>query len=194
MFYKRFFDISCSFFGLIFLFPVILFCWIIASFETRSNGLFFQKRVGKNGKLFNVIKIKTMSIGLSDANTVTTATDSRITKSGRFFRSKKLDELPQLWNVLVGAMSFVGPRPDVPGYADKLPLEIRVKILSVRPGITGPASLYYKNEETILASEKDPIKYNDEVIYPHKVKINLKYIDEWSFIADIKYILKTLIG
>lgn len=191
---KYLFDLFFSALGMLILSPLIIFCWLIASIETRSNGLFFQKRVGRYGKIFKVVKIKTMYPCLQSSNTITKAGDYRITKSGEFFRKYKLDELPQLWNVLRADMSFVGPRPDVPGYADKLPLDIRVKILSIRPGITGPASLYYKNEEAILAAQEDPKKFNDKFIYPHKVQLNLKYIDERSFLADIKYILKTLIG
>jgi lipopolysaccharide/colanic/teichoic acid biosynthesis glycosyltransferase len=130
---------------------------------------------------------------LNKGSTVTTANDKRITKSGRFFRKYKIDELPQLINVLKGDMSFVGPRPDVPGYADKLEGEDRI-ILSIKPGITGPASLKYKNEEEILASEKNPKEYNDKIIWPDKVKINKEYIKNWSLKKDIEYIIKTIKG
>jgi len=125
--------------------------------------------------------------------TVTTSNDSRITKSGTFFRKTKIDELPQLFNVIFGTMSFVGPRPDVPGFADKLVGEDRV-ILSVRPGITGPASLKYKNEEEVLAKQKDAQRYNKEVIWPDKVQINKTYIKEWTLKKDIEYILRTIAG
>jgi lipopolysaccharide/colanic/teichoic acid biosynthesis glycosyltransferase len=127
----------------------------------------------------------------NNGSTVTTANDKRITKSGRFFRRYKIDELPQLINVLKGDMSFVGPRPDVPGYADKLEGEDRI-ILTIKPGITGPATLKYKNEEEILAKVEDPVKYNNEVIWPDKVKINKEYIKNWSLKKDIEYILKTI--
>lgn len=153
---------------------------------------FLQKRVGENGKLFTIIKIKTMYPN-KKGSTVTTANDSRITKSGKFFRKYKIDELPQLINVLKGDMSFVGPRPDVPGYADKLEGEDRI-ILSIKPGITGPASLKYKNEEEILANVENPNEYNDKVIWPDKVKINKEYIKNWSLKKDIEYIIKTLKG
>ena len=143
---KRVFDFSLSLIGLLITWPIILIAWIIASIETKSNGFFLQKRVGENGKLFTIIKIKTMYP--NNGSTVTTANDSRITKSGKFFRKYKIDELPQLINVLKGDMSFVGPRPDVPGYADKLSGDDKV-ILSLKPGITGPATLKYKNEEEI---------------------------------------------
>ena len=123
--------------------------------------------------------------------TVTTINDTRITKWGSFFRKTKLDELPSLWNVLQGDMSLVGPRPDVPGYADKLEGSDR-RILELRPGITGPATLKYANEEQLLASIDDPIKYNDEVIFPDKVKINLEYLDNWSLWGDSKIIFRTV--
>ncbi len=188
---KRVFDFSLALIGLLITWPIILTAWIIASFETKSNGFFLQKRVGQDGKLFTIIKIKTMHN--NKGSTVTTANDNRITKSGRFFRKYKIDELPQLINVLKGDMSFVGPRPDVPGYADKLKGEDRI-ILSVKPGITGPATIKYKNEEEILAKVKDPIKYNNKVIWPDKVKINKEYIKNWSLKKDIEYIIKTIKG
>lgn len=119
--------------------------------------------------------------------------ESRITPLGAKLRKYKLDELPELWNVLIGDMSFVGPRPDVPGYADKLVGEDR-EILQLKPGITGPASLKYRNEEEILASVEDPIRYNDEVIFPDKVRINREYMEEWSFWGDIRIIFKTVLG
>jgi len=188
---KRVFDFTLALFGLLVTWPIILIAWAIASIETKSNGFFLQKRVGQNGKLFTIIKIKTMKD--MPGGTVTTVLDKRITKSGRFFRKYKIDELPQLINILKGDMSFVGPRPDVPGYADKLRGEDRI-ILSVKPGITGPATLKYKNEEEILAKVKNPVKYNDEVIWPDKVNINKEYVKNWSLKKDIKYILKTLKG
>ncbi len=188
---KKVFDFTLALFGLLVTWPIILIAWAIASIETKSNGFFLQKRVGQNGKLFTIIKIKTMKD--MPGGTVTTVLDKRITKSGRFFRKYKIDELPQLINILKGDMSFVGPRPDVPGYADKLRGEDRI-ILSVKPGITGPATLKYKNEEEILAKVKNPVKYNDEVIWPDKVNINKEYVKNWSLKKDIKYILKTLKG
>ena len=190
---KRSFDIVVSFFGLLFTWWIILIAWIVASFETKSNGFFIQKRVGKNGNIFNVIKIKSMKKVQGVDTTITSSNDVRITKSGKFFRDTKIDELPQLINVLLGDMSFVGPRPDVPGYADKLEGEDRI-VLSIRPGITGPASLKYKNEEEILASQSDPKWYNDNIIWPDKVKINKEYIKNWSLKQDIEYIIKTVTG
>ncbi len=190
---KRTFDVTVSLLGLLATWWIILIAWIIASIETRSNGFFVQKRVGKEGKLFSAIKIKSMKRVEGLDTTITTANDARITKSGQFFRNTKIDELPQLINVLFGSMSFVGPRPDVEGYADKLQGDDRI-VLSVRPGITGPASLKYKNEEEILSQQEDPKKYNDEIIWPDKVKINRAYIENWSFKQDIVYIIKTILG
>ncbi len=192
-FIKRAFDIVLSFIGLIFCWWIIFLAWIVASLETKSNGFFVQKRVGKDGKLFSVFKIKSMKKVAGVDTTITSVNDVRITKSGMFFRRTKIDELPQLFNVLIGDMSFVGPRPDVSGYADKLEGEDRV-ILSIRAGITGPASIKYKDEEEILAKQDNPIGYNDNVIWPDKVKINREYIKNYSFKEDIKYILQTIRG
>jgi lipopolysaccharide/colanic/teichoic acid biosynthesis glycosyltransferase len=190
---KRLFDICLSVIGIGFTWWLMLLAWIIASIETQSNGLFMQKRVGRRGKPFWVFKIKTMRKVVGRQTTVTTSGDNRITSSGVFFRKTKIDELPQLLNVLLGSMSFVGPRPDVPGFADILEGEDRV-ILEVRPGITGPASLKYKNEEEVLAQQKDPERYNREVIWPDKVAINRAYIENWSFRKDIDYIIQTVLG
>ena len=188
---KRLFDFVLSFIGLILSSCIIFIAWIVASLETKSNGFFIQNRVGQDAKLFKLVKIKTMKkvVGINTTNT--SANDVRITKSGKFFRNTKIDELPQLLNVLLGQMSFVGPRPDVEGYADKLEGPDRI-ILSIKPGITGPASLKYKNEEEILSLQKDAEYYNDHVIWPDKVKININYIQNWSLINDIKYIIKTI--
>ena len=178
--------------GLVIFAPLIATAWIVASIETRSNGFYLQKRVGFKGNLFNVVKIKTMKHFEGVDMTVTAANDVRITRSGAFLRNRKIDELPQLWNVVLGQMSFVGPRPDVPGYADKLEGEDRV-VLSVRPGITGPASLKYKGEEELLSRYEDPEKYNDEVIWPDKVRINREYVDQYSLKKDFYYIWKTIV-
>lgn len=195
MFYKRFFDIFCSMAGLMVLWPLIFVSWLLASLETKSNGFFLQSRIGKGGDLFKTIKIKTMyPVKSSETrSTVTVKGAAMITKSGCFLRKFKIDELPQLLNVLLGNMSLVGPRPDVPGYADLLKGEDRV-VLSIRPGITGPASLKYKNEEEVLANQENPKDYNDKVIWPDKVKINKAYISDYSMSSDIKYILRTIKG
>lgn len=191
---KRIFDLFMAFVGLLALSWLILICWLVATAETRSNGMFMQTRVGRHGKLFRAFKIKTMRPSAVYNTTITQSRDPRITRSGAFFRKTKLDELPQLWNLLVGDMSFVGRRPDVPGYADQLDEKVQRVLLSLRPGITGPASLAYRNEEELLAGQSDPKRYNDEVIYPDKVRINLDYIAKWRFCADIKYILTTIFG
>lgn len=190
---KRAFDVVFSFLGLLATGWLILLAWVLATIDTRSNGFFIQERVGRHGVLFKVIKIRTMRPSATLDTTVTTASDPRITPMGRFWRRTKIDELPQLINVLVGHMSFVGPRPDVPGYADALEGEARA-LLSVRPGITGPASLKYRNEQEILAAQDDPERYNREVIWPDKVRLNLEYIRDWSLLGDIRHIYKTLVG
>ncbi len=190
---KRAFDIALSAIGITLTWWIILFAIVIASIETRSFGLFIQKRVGLGGRLFSVFKIKTMKQIIGIDTTITTSNDMRITKSGKLFRDTKIDELPQLFNVLLGSMSFVGPRPDVEGYADRLEGEDR-EILAIRPGITGPASIKYKDEEAILAKQANPKEYNDKVIWVDKVKINRDYIRTWSLKNDIKYIIKTITG
>jgi len=190
---KRVFDSVFALLGIVLTFWIIVLAFIVASLETKSFGIFKQKRVGREGKLFTVYKIKTMKQVQGVEGTTTTACDPRITKSGKFFRDTKIDELPQLWNVLAGSMSFVGPRPDVEGYADQLMGEDRV-ILSVRPGITGPASLKYKNEEALLSAQSNPKEYNDTVIWPDKVGINKAYIETWSLQKDMGYIIKTITG
>ncbi len=188
---KRGFDIIASALGLLLLWPVILVSWLIARKDTGASGFFLQQRVGRHGRLFWVVKLRTMRPVAGTS--ITTSNDARITKWGARFRRLKIDELPQLWNVLKGEMSFVGPRPDVPGYLDKLLPEHRA-LLELRPGITGPATLKYRNEEEILAAQPDPERYNDEVIWPDKVRINLEYLEGWSMGKDIGYILKTVRG
>lgn len=192
-FQKRVFDFILSLFGLFVLWPLILLSWMVAAFETKSNGFFLQARIGKHGKPFHVLKIKTMKPIEGMESTVTTSNDRRITKSGAFFRKTKIDELPQLWNVLLGNMSFVGPRPDVSGFADQLEGEDR-EILKIAPGITGPASLKYQDEEAILAKHPDPEVYNKEVIWPDKVRINREYLHNWSLSKDLHYMIKTVLG
>ena len=189
-FCKRSFDIIFSVLALVILWPLMLLAIIISTIETKQNGLFFQKRIGKDAKPFFIIKIRTMQTDQEDQNTITTAEDSRITKVGTFFRRNKIDELPQLINVLLGNMSFVGPRPDVEGYADTLEGDDKI-ILSVKPGVTGPATLKYKDEEELLSQAENPQKYNDEVLWPDKVKINKEYVQNWSFSKDLSYIIRT---
>jgi len=192
-FIKRAFDIFFSGLGLIFTSPIILLAALVSCVDARGNGFITQTRIGLSGQNFRIIKIRTMRYSKSVDTFVTIAGDSRITTTGAFFRRSKIDELPQLINVFLGQMSFVGPRPDVLGFADKL--EGRAKnILNVRPGITGPATLKYRNEEEMLQQESDPERYNAQVIFPDKVKINLQYIREYTFVKDLKYIWKTVAG
>ena len=187
MFLKVAFDRLAALVGLLVLFPVLLVIAILIKVKMPGGPvLFTQKRVGKGGKLFTMYKFRSMTMG-HGGSSVSVAGETRITPLGANLRKYKLDELPELWNVLIGDMSFVGPRPDVPGYADKLESEDR-KILQLKPGITGPASLKYRNEEELLAAVKNPKRYNDEVIFPDKVRINLNYLSHWTFWLDIKII------
>ena len=201
MFLKWLFDKLASLFGLIFLSPVLLVVAILIKVKMPGPVLFCQKRVGQYGKLFTVYKFRSMTVKAeasvasrdSDATSIASTEQNRITPLGEKLRRYKLDELPELWNVLKGDMSFVGPRPDVPGYADQLQGEER-DILKLKPGITGPASLKYRNEEELLASVENPAQYNDEVIFPDKVKLNLYYLKHYSFIKDIQMIICTVLG
>lgn len=193
MWAKWLFDRIMSLVGLIILSPVLLVVAILIRVKMPGGPVLFkQQRVGKDGKLFTMVKFRSMSVA-HGGSSVSVAGESRITPLGAKLRKYKLDELPELWNVFIGDMSFVGPRPDVPGYADKLVGEDRV-ILKLRPGITGPASLKYRDEETLLATVEDPIRYNDEVIFPDKVRINKEYYYNWSFWLDIRYIVRTVCG
>jgi lipopolysaccharide/colanic/teichoic acid biosynthesis glycosyltransferase len=191
MFAKRLFDISASLFGLIFFSPLFLLITILIKVRMPGPVLFVQNRVGRDAKLFRMVKFRTMKVHHS-GNSVSVKGEARITPLGAFLRRYKLDELPELWNVFKGDMSFVGPRPDVPGYADKLQGEDRL-MLSLRPGITGPASLKYSNEEELLANQPDPLRYNDEVLFPDKVRINLHYIKHRSMWMDLGIIVFTLL-
>tara|TARA_B000000565_G_scaffold246986_1_gene216059 strand:- start:27 stop:611 length:585 start_codon:yes stop_codon:yes gene_type:complete len=188
---KRIFDLFFSSLFLFILFPIFLLISLLVKLSSKGPVFFIQKRIGRYGQHFNMIKFRSMLDKSEDKNSVTCTGDYRITKFGKFLRKYKLDELPELVNVIIGDMSLVGPRPDVPGYADKLNNEDRL-ILNLRPGITGPATLKYSNEEKILSLQKNPTKYNDEVIYPDKVKINLDYYYNNSIWLDIKIIFATV--
>ncbi|MBC7640976.1 MAG: sugar transferase [Flavobacterium sp.] len=177
---KRIFDIFFSFLAILFSGIFILIFWIFASIDTRSNGLFVQKRIGQFGKIFKIFKLKSIQ-----NNSV------EISKFGKFLRKSKIDELPQLWNVLIGEMSIVGFRPDIEGYYDKLSDQNR-KILDLKPGLTSLASIKYADEDDILANQKNPLQYNDEIIFPDKVKMNLEYVYNQSFVLDLKIIYKTI--
>lgn len=195
MWLKFIFDRVVAFIGLIVLSPVFLLVALLIRIKMPGAPvIFMQKRVGRHARLFTIYKFRTMSVADPHSSTsITVAGDSRITPLGAKLRKYKLDELPELWNVLKGDMSFVGPRPDVQGYADNLTGDDR-EVLRLRPGITGPATMKYRNEEAILASVPDPVKYNDEVIFPDKVRLNRYYLDHYSFIMDIKMIVATVTG
>ncbi len=189
MLIKHIFDYILALILLIFLVGLIVLLIFISSFETKQFGLFTQNRVGKKGKLFKIYKIRTIK---GTSKSTITINQHQVTKIGKILREYKLDELPQLFNILKGEMSFVGPRPDVEGYADKLVGEDRI-MLNVKPGITGPAQLKYRNEEDVLSKVKDPIMYNDTVLWPDKVRINIEYVKNWSFKRDLVYMFKTII-
>ena len=178
--------------GLLSLWWLMLLVAICIKVKMPGPVLFRQQRVGRKGRLFTLVKFRTMLVN-HGGNSVSVAGESRITPLGSVLRRWKLDELPELWNVLLGDMSFVGPRPDVPGYADTLTGEDR-EILQLRPGITGPASMKYRNEEEILSAVENPQKYNDEVIFPDKVRINRLYLHDHSFFLDLKMIVATVLG
>jgi len=188
---KRGFDILAAGAGLMLLSPIILVTWWLAARDTGVSGFFVQKRIGLHGRPFCLVKLRTMRP--VEGSTVTTGNDARLTPLGRKLRAWKLDELPQLWNVLKGEMSLVGPRPDVPGFADALDDSDRM-ILSVRPGITGPATLRYRDEEALLSGVEDPEEYNRDVIWPDKVRLNRAYVENWSFATDLRLIWRTLVG
>jgi len=211
---KWIFDRVVSFIGLLFLWPILLIVAVLVKIKMPGGPAFFvQKRVGKDGKLFNCHKFRTMTVK-HDGSTVSVAGDRRITPFGAVLRHYKLDELPGLWDVLICNMSFVGPRPDVPGYADMLKGDDR-EVLKLRPGITGPATLKYRLEDEMLADvrrlmsvgmylpqeqidhmadQELAVWYNDNVIYPDKVRINRYYLHHYSFITDLQMILCTVFG
>lgn len=220
MFLKFIFDRVVAFIGLLFLWPIILVTAILIKVKMPGGPAFFvQKRVGKDGKLFNCHKFRSMTVA-HNGSSVSVAGDARITPFGAKLRHYKIDELPGLWDVLIGKMSFVGPRPDVPGYADKLTGEDR-DVLKLRPGITGPATLKYRVEDEMIADFVKEIKcgklekikamkdlpdfstmadqeiavwYNDHIIYPDKVRLNCYYYRNYSFIKDIQMIFATVLG
>lgn len=207
MILKWIFDRLVSFIGLVFLWPLLLIVAILIKMKMPGGPIFFiQKRVGKDGKLFNCHKFRTMTVK-HNGSTVSVAGDNRITPLGTTLRHYKLDELPGLWDVLIGNMSFVGPRPDVPGYADNLEGDDRI-VLKLRPGITGPATLKYRLEDEMISEyvtrkqeggdhrsiQEIAEEYNNKVIYPDKVRINKYYYEHYSFIKDIQMIFCTVLG
>ena len=206
MILKWLFDRIVAFLGLAVLWPVLVIVAILVKVKMPGPAFFVQKRVGKDGKLFNCHKFRTMTVK-HNGSTVSVAGDSRITPLGAKLRHWKLDELPGLWDVLIGNMSFVGPRPDVPGYADKLVGDDR-DVLKLRPGITGPATLKYRLEDEMIfeyvtkkqaegdtrSMQEIAVEYNDTVIYPDKVRLNCYYYRHYSFIKDIQMIFCTVLG
>ena len=209
MFFKWIFDRVASLVGLLVLWPVLVVVAILIKVKMPGPVFFVQDRVGKDGKLFKCHKFRSMTVK-HNGSSVSVAGDSRITPFGAKLRHYKLDELPELWDVLIGNMSFVGPRPDVPGYADKLVGDDR-DVLKLRPGITGPATLKYRLEDEYLANAREFVSnlnvdldnmsdqevavwYNDNVIYPDKVRLNCYYYRHYSFIKDIQMILCTVLG
>lgn len=179
---KRIFDILFSFVGLLVAGSLLIILWLLASLDNQSNGFFIQERIGQWGGVFKIFKIKTMH-----------PTTAKISELGMFLTKSKMDEWPQLCNVLIGDMSFVGPRPDIPGYHDLIEGESR-KILELKPGITSEASIKYKNEEMLLAEQKNPLHYNDSVIFKDKVRMNLDYFYNQSFWGDFVIISSTIFG
>nr|WP_321409481.1 sugar transferase [uncultured Carboxylicivirga sp.] len=192
MFVKRISDLLFSLLGLILLLPIYIVIILLIKIYMGSPVFFCQQRVGRFGQPFTIYKFRTMTVG-HGGNSISIKGENRITPLGSILRKYKLDELPELWNVLIGDMSLVGPRPDMPEYYDKLIGEEK-KILELRPGITGPASLKYVNEEELLSTVNDPKQFNDEVIWPDKVKINLDYYYNHTLGLDIKLIIQTIIG
>ena len=188
---KVIFDYFFATVGLFLFLPLLILISICIKATSKGPIFYTQERVGRHGNIFTIIKFRSMKSGHGDSNTITISGDLRITKLGKTLRKYKLDELPELFNILKGEMSFVGPRPDLPCYADKLTGENR-KILALKPGITSQASLKYANEEEILAKQDDPINYNNEVIYPDKIKMNLDYYYNHNLWIDIKIIFATI--
>ena len=188
---KVIFDYFFAIVGLLVSLPFLIIISIFIKLTSKGPVFYTQERIGKNAQVFTIIKFRSMVVDHMDNNTITIGGDLRITRFGRFLRKYKLDELPELLNILKGEMSFVGPRPDLPGYADKLQGENR-KILELKPGITSKASLKYANEEEILSRQEDPIKYNNEVIYLDKIKMNLDYYYNNNLWLDIKIIFATI--
>lgn len=190
---KRTFDVGLATVGLVAVGWLIGLAALIARWDTGKSGIFRQVRVGHNGKPFEIFKVRTMrDVSGLDTN-VTTLRDPRITRLGRLFRQTKIDELPQLLNILRGEMSFVGPRPDVPEIAQRVRREAPL-VLAVRPGITGPASLKYRNEEQLLQTHADPEWANWHIVFPDKMRINTSYVEQYRFAKDLKYLWQTIFG
>lgn len=180
-YWKVVLDFTFAVIWTVLLMPLLIILFIVTSLDTSSNGIFYQKRIGQYGKSFVIFKFKTIH-----------EQTRKCSEIGQILRKCKLDELPQLFNILKGDMSFVGPRPDIEGYYDKLEGADR-KVLELKPGLTCEASIKYRNEENLLKNQQDPLAYNDEILFPNKVKMNLDYYENMSFENDIKILFKTLI-
>jgi len=178
---KRFFDLFFATLGFLLTFPILVVLYSISTIDTKQNGIFSQTRIGQFGLPFTIYKIRTYGCSI----------DKPISKIGAFLRNSKLDELPQLWNIIIGNMSFVGPRPDIAGYYDTLEGENR-KILQLKPGLTSLASIKYSKEESLLEKQENPLDYNDTILFPDKVKMNLEYYYSNSIFGDLKIIWKTI--
>lgn len=189
---KRAFDLVFSFLGLLLLFPVMSLTGLLIKLSSEGPALFRQQRIGRYGKPFTMYKFRTMVLN-HGGSSVSVLGERRITPLGAVLRKLKIDELPELWNIFIGDMSFVGPRPDMPEYVSLLLGEKR-DILTIRPGLTSPASIKYANEEEILSRVSNPQKYFDEVIWPDKMEMNLEYIRNRSFIGDVNLIFRTVFG
>ena len=187
---KRLFDMVCSALGLLVLSPVLLLAAVWIKLDSPGPALFRQTRVGRFGVPFTIHKFRTMRVEPGAA--ITVGADPRITRSGHFLRQTKLDELPQLWDVLRGAMSLVGPRPELPRYVELYPADMRERVLSVRPGITDPASLAFSHEAELLAAAADPEREYREVVMPAKLKLSVDYAARASLATDLRLIVKTL--
>ncbi len=188
---KRTFDLLSATVGLLLFSWLIVLGFVAATVDTRAWGFFTQWRIGRFGRPFRIVKLRTMRNDPAFDTHVTTGRDPRITRLGSFLRRSKIDELPQLFNVVRGEMSIVGPRPEVPGFADRLEGDDRI-VLSIRPGITGPASLQFRDEEKLLTGVDDPERYNAEVLFPTKVEINKEYVRNYGFVRDLSYIVQTV--
>ncbi|WP_431048576.1 sugar transferase [Roseateles sp. L2-2] len=190
---KRLFDILCAGVGLLLLSPLLLVVAAWIKLDSRGPVMFRQERVGRFGRPFRIHKFRTMRVDAPSLGPqITIGDDARITRSGRWLRASKVDELPQLWDVLRGAMSLVGPRPEVPRYVALYPAELRALVLSVRPGITDPASLTFRNESELLARAEDPEREYVEVVMPMKLGLAADYVRNASLLGDIRLILATL--
>lgn len=179
---KNIFDRTLALVLILFFLPFLFLFYLICSVDTQTSGVFKQKRVGRFGRLFTIYKFQTIHPKTRE-----------ISNTGASIRKYKLDELPQLFNILTGDMSFVGPRPDLEGYYDKLQGDDR-RVLQLRPGLTSEASLKYRNEEYILSQQENPLEYNDTIIFPDKVKMNLYYLEKMSFREDVFVLYKTFLA